>query len=560
MKNIPIGEVLKEDGFITQQQIDEALKQQQNNGKRLGTILVEMGFVTEKQVLGALGKRLNLSLVNLSRSHIDIDAVSKIPRQIAVKYNIIALREENGRLFIAMSDPLNFYAQEDIKQITGMPIEILLAESAKIENAITQAYSDADARIAARQANSSADDLQMPDVEAFDDNGDDSDAPVIKLINSLLEMGDSKNVSDIHIEPFEKNTSVRVRIDGMIIDYMTLSKSIHQSVIARIKIMSNLDIAEKRLPQDGHFKTIINDSVINIRVSVIPTVFGEKAVMRFLSSNDKPLDNSGQFGMNDRAFAAVSRMLRSPHGIIYLTGPTGSGKTTTLYMMLEALAQKQINISTIEDPVEKNIRRVNQMQVNNVAGLTFETGLRALLRQDPDVIMVGETRDAQTASISVRSAITGHLVLSTLHTNDAISSVIRLRDMGVPDYLTANSLIGAVAQRLMRKICTHCAYDDYPTDEEKRIIGNDVKYVRRGRGCEYCSHTGYRGRIAVHEVFCLDRNIRTMISERADMQKIYDYAENVQHMDRLSSSAMELVRKGITTVDEYLRVTYGTEI
>lgn len=427
MKNIPIGEVLKEDGYITQQQIDEALKQQKHNGKRLGTILVDLGFVTEKQVLEALGKRLNLSLVNLSRSHINTDAVSKIPRQLAVKYNTIALREENGKLFIAMSDPLNFYAQEDIKQITGMQIEILLAESKTIEKAIINAYAEAEAKIAARKANTSASEIQMPDVELFNDDGD-SDAPVIKLINSLLEMGDSKNVSDIHIEPFEKNTSVRVRIDGMIIDYITLSKSIHQSVIARIKIMSNLDIAEKRLPQDGHFKTVINHSVINIRVSVIPTVFGEKAVMRFLSSNDKPVDNAEKFGMNDEAFRTVSRMLCSPHGIIYLTGPTGSGKTTTLYMMLESLAKKQINISTIEDPVEKNIKRVNQMQVNNVAGLTFDTGLRALLRQDPDVIMVGETRDAETASISVRSAITGHLVLSTLHTNDAISSVIRLRD------------------------------------------------------------------------------------------------------------------------------------
>ncbi len=558
MKNIPIGEVLKEDGYITQQQIDEALVRQKQEGKRLGTILIDMGFVTEKQVLEALGKRLNLSLVNLSKSHINIDSVSRIPRQLAVKYNAIAVHEDSGRLFVAMSDPLNFYAQEDITQITGMPVEILLAESHIIEKAIITAYSEAEAKIAVRKANTSVIQNEMPDVELPVDDSED-DAPVIKLINSLLEMGDTKNVSDIHIEPFEKNTSVRVRTDGVIIDYVTLSKSLHQSVIARIKIMSNLDIAEKRLPQDGHFKTVLNNSVINIRVSVIPTIFGEKAVLRFLSSNDRPIDNSEYFGMNENAFQIVSNMLRSPHGIIYITGPTGSGKTTTLYMMLEALAEKQVNISTIEDPVEKNIKRVNQMQVNNVSGLTFDTGLRALLRQDPDIIMVGETRDSETASTSVRAAITGHLVLSTLHTNDAISSIVRLRDMGVPDYLTANSLIGTVAQRLMRKICVHCMYEYSASDEEKRILGMNLNTLKKGKGCNYCNNTGYKGRIAVHEIFCTDKNIRTMISNSDDMQKIYDYSRNVQNMSSLRENALDLVIKGMTTVDEFIKVTYGTE-
>ncbi len=558
MKNIPIGEVLKEDGYITQQQIDEALVKQKQEGKRLGTILIDMGFVTEKQVLEALGKRLNLSLVNLSKSHINIDSVSRIPRQLAVKYNAIAVHEDSGRLFVAMSDPLDFYAQEDITQITGMPVEILLAESHIIKKAIITAYSEAEAKIAVKKANTSVIQNEMPDVELPIDDEED-DAPVIKLINSLLEMGDTKNVSDIHIEPFEKNTSVRVRTDGVIIDYVTLSKSLHQSVIARIKIMSNLDIAEKRLPQDGHFKTVLNNSVINIRVSVIPTIFGEKAVLRFLSSNDKPIDNFKYFGMNENTFHIVENMLRSPHGIIYITGPTGSGKTTTLYMMLEALAEKQVNISTIEDPVEKNIKRVNQMQVNNVAGLTFDTGLRALLRQDPDIIMVGETRDSETASTSVRAAITGHLVLSTLHTNDAISSVVRLRDMGVPDYLTANSLIGTIAQRLMRKICTHCVYEYSVSDEEKRILGINLNTLKKGKGCNYCNNTGYKGRIAVHEIFCTDKNIRTMISNGDDMQKIYDYSRNVQNMSSLRENALDLVIKGITTIDEFIKVTYGTE-
>lgn len=556
MKNIPIGEVLKEDGCISQKQLDEALRYQKSSGKRLGSILIDLGFVTEKQVLEALGKRLGLSMASLSRSSVDINAVSKIPRQIAVKYNAVSVKEDNGRLIVAMSDPLDFYAQEDIKQITGMPVEIVLAESDSIKNTISRAYSEAEARIAAHQASISATENQIPETEILDD---DNDVPVIKLINSLLEMGDNRNISDIHIEPFEENTSVRIRKDGLIIDYVTLSKSVHQSVIARIKIMADLDIAEKRLPQDGHFKTVINNSAINIRVSVIPTVFGEKAVLRFLSSDSKLLDNYSQFGMENHEFNIVSKMLSAPYGIIYITGPTGSGKTTTLYMMLEKLAEKPVNISTIEDPVEKNIRKVNQMQVNNTAGLTFNKGLRAILRQDPDIIMVGETRDSETAAVSVRAAITGHLVLSTLHTNDAVSSVVRLRDMGVQNYLLASSLTGIIAQRLMRKICRHCSYDDTPTDEEKFILGNDVKTIKRAKGCTHCSNTGYHGRIAVHEILFIDKNIRNMISDGVNIQKIYDYALNVQHMTTLKDAALRLVKNNITTIDEFLRVTYGAE-
>lgn len=556
MKNIPIGEVLKEDGCISQKQLDEALRYQKSSGKRLGSILINLGFVTEKQVLEALGKRLGLSMANLSRISVDINAVSKIPRQIAVKYNAVSVKEDNGRLVVAMSDPLDFYAQEDIKQITGMPVEIVLAESDSIKNTISRVYSEAEARIAARQASISAAENQIPETEILDD---DNDVPVIKLINSLLEMGNNRNISDIHIEPFEENTSVRIRKDGLIIDYVTLSKSVHQSVIARIKIMADLDIAEKRLPQDGHFKTVINNSAVNIRVSVIPTIFGEKAVLRFLSSDSKLLDNYLQFGMENHEFNIVSRMLSAPYGIIYVTGPTGSGKTTTLYMMLEKLAEKPVNISTIEDPVEKNIRKVNQMQVNNTAGLTFNKGLRAILRQDPDIIMVGETRDSETAAVSVRAAITGHLVLSTLHTNDAVSSVVRLRDMGVQNYLLASSLTGVIAQRLVRKICRHCSYDDTPADEEKFILGNDIKTIKRAKGCTHCSNTGYHGRIAVHEILFIDRNIRNMISDGVNIQKIYDYALNVQHMTTLKDAALRLVKNNITTIDEFLRVTYGAE-
>lgn len=558
MKNIPIGEVLKEYGYITEENIHEALqyqKTEQGAGKRLGVLLLELGFVSERQVLEALGKKLEYPLVDLDDYDIDADTVGKIPKQLASKYNAMLLSEKNNRFQIVMSDPLDFYAQEDIKQIVNAPLDIMLAETANVKKAIEYYYAEVSAKQAAQKANVSAVDFQLPTVEMED--GDD-DVPVIKLINSLLARGYSTNVSDIHIEPFETFTQVRMRIDGLIVDYVTLSKSLHNSIVARIKIMSNLDIAEKRVPQDGNFRTMVENFDISIRVSVIPTVHGEKVVMRYLSS-DTVIDKAGHFGMDAEAYEKISKMLSAPNGIIYITGPTGSGKTTTLYMILEHIAKRQVNISTIEDPVERNLARINQMSVNNTAGLTFSIGLRALLRQDPDVIMLGETRDAETADISVRAAITGHLVLSTLHTNDACSSIVRLEDMGVAPYLVANSLVGIVAQRLVRKVCANCGKEYIPTPEEREIIGNDIPKIRKGEGCHVCNNTGYKGRIAIHEIVAIDKTIKRMIAKGADNQEIQDYAVNEQGMKTLRDCALDLVRKGITTPEEVLKVAYYSD-
>lgn len=426
MKIIPIGEALKEYGYLTDEQLDKALeyqKSEEGKGKRLGDVLLELGFVTQKQVLDVLGKKLELPLVNLDDQIIQNEALMKIPKAIAKKYNAVPISINNNRLTIAMSDPLDFYAREDIKQISGMPVDIVLAETEPIKSAISRGYSEVGAKIVAQKANITAKpENDMPEL-VIDEDGDD-DVPVIRLINSLLARGQSAGASDIHIEPFDDQTIVRMRIDGLIVDYVTVSKSLHASLVARIKIMSNLDIAEKRVPQDGNFRAKLPDNIeINIRVSIIPTIHGEKVVMRYLATNSS-IDHSGTFGMNMANYQTLERMLNAPNGIIYITGPTGSGKTTTLYMVLEELAKRAVNISTIEDPVEKSLPRINQMSVNNLAGLTFSTGLRALLRQDPDIIMLGETRDAETADISVRAAITGHLVLSTLHTNDAVSSIV----------------------------------------------------------------------------------------------------------------------------------------
>lgn len=556
MKNIPIGEVLCEYGYLTQEQLQRALEEQRkDSSKRLGSILMELGFVTERQMLEALGQKLQFRMVQLETYPVDVEAVDKVPRQLAVKYNLVGIREQEGKLTIALSDPLNFYAVEDIRQVTNMPLEICLAEKKSISDVIDFYYAEIEAKQAARQANIAV--AEIPGAFTARVEGDET-APVVKLLNSLLVRGHNTGASDIHIEPFEEATTVRMRIDGMIIEYVTLAKKLHQSLIARIKILSNLDIAEKRMPQDGHFKSTIEGFEMNIRVSVIPTVYGEKAVLRFLSTNTK-IDGSNQFGMSKANYRKMLNMLHNPHGIVYLTGPTGSGKTTTLYMVLEHLAKMQVNISTIEDPVERNIPRINQMQVNNVAGLTFESGLRALLRQDPDIIMVGETRDNETAAISVRAAITGHLVLSTLHTNDAVSSIIRLEDMGLPPYLIANSVVGVVAQRLVRKVCTHCGFSYTPDETEREELTPDIETVWRGKGCHICNHTGYRGRVAIHEIVAIDKNIRRMVVEKASIDTIYEYAVTKQSMKTLKQSMLDLVRGGVTTVEELLKLTYYVE-
>jgi len=553
VKNIPIGEVLKEYGYISEEQIQKALEYQKSNkDKRLGDILVLLGFVTESQMLEALGKRLGLKKISFNDIPIQIDAVKVVPKQLCIKYSLIAFSKNDNQLKVAMSDPLNYYAIEDIRLLANLPLEIFLCEKSNILSAIEFNYAEIDARNVAESTKPEIAEI-APETTSTSSL---EESPVVKLLNSLLIKGYNSNASDIHIEPFEDSTYVRIRIDGMMVDYVKISKSLHTSVIARTKIMSNLNIAEKRIPQDGHFKSTIEGIELNVRVSVIPTVYGEKAVLRFLSTNTQ-LENKEHFGMAQENFEKLDFMLKKPHGIIYITGPTGSGKTTTLYMAIEKLAKKPVNISTIEDPVEKNIARINQMQVNVQAGLTFEAGLRALLRQDPDVIMVGETRDAQTASISVSAAITGHLVLSTLHTNDAVSTIARLSDMGVDSYLIASSLNGVVAQRLIRKICHNCKSAYTPTKSEIGILKTPIEKLYKGMGCHICNNTGYKGRQSIHEILVLDKQIIKMISAKSPVEDIFEYAVSDLKMKTLFDSMRELVVAGISTVEELLKLNYN---
>lgn len=554
-KNLKIGDVLKEQGYISDEQLLGALEiQRSHKDKRLGEVLIEKGFITESQMLEAMAAKMDCEVVNLDTVSVHIEAVARIPRQVAEKYCVLATEITGGRLRVIVNDPLNFYGLEDVRQVTGMELEIFLSEKAPLLKAIHLYYAEISARDAANIAN----EVTANEVEEMEVEEGDGDTPIVNLLNSLIQRAYNTYASDIHIEPFEDKTSVRMRIDGTIVEYVTLKTSVHNSLIARIKILAELDIAERRIPQDGHFKVRQSDGYLNIRVSVIPTVFGEKAVLRLLSNNIH-IDRGNTFGMSEEDYGRLQRMLRSPNGIIYLTGPTGCGKTTTLYMILEELSRRTVNISTIEDPVEKNLPKVNQMQVNPLAGLTFERGLRALLRQDPDIIMVGETRDPETATISVRSALTGHLVFSTLHTNDAASSAIRLKDMGLEPYLIANSMVGVVAQRLMRKVCQDCALTVPITAQEKVILGiheQESFLVKKPCGCPACNHTGYRGRIAIHEILQVDKMIRKLIMDDAPVEEMKAYAIRSQNMKTLKTSALQCLKSGITSVEEAVKVAY----
>lgn len=506
-------------------------------------------------MLTALADRLQTSLIDISTYPVDEDAVNTIPVQMAQHYLMMPVAIHDGVLTVAVNDPLNLYALEDIRQTSGMNVNTLIAEAGPLKDAITYHYAAIKTRQAAANASESATTSDTREV-IIDAGASADDAPIINLVNSLLDKAYQDGASDVHIEPFEKEILVRLRTDGVLLNYMTLNKNVQGALVARIKIMGELDIAERRVPQDGHFRIRIREQIVNVRVSVIPTVFGEKVVMRILASNSD-IDRSETFGMSPDNYEKFSRMLKSPNGLIYITGPTGSGKTTTLYMALASLSTKPVNISTIEDPVEKNLPHLNQMQVHPMAGLTFEVGLRALLRQDPDIIMVGETRDPETASISLRAAITGHLVLSTLHTNDATSTIIRLIDMGAEPYLLSSALVGAVAQRLLRKVCPYCGQVTGLDESEIAFIGRDIPTAKRACGCAKCHNTGYSGRIAVHEVLVADKNVRNMITAGATANEIMNYAIEYQGMETIKQAGIRLVEQGITTMEELQRIAYN---
>lgn len=556
-RKIRIGDVLKELDYINDDELEEALAyQREHRGVRLGQTLINLGYITEDQMLDALSKRLDVPLVDIGAVDVDIDAVRLVPENVAQETSTLPIAATDSTITIVTDDPLNFYGIEEIRQLTGRSVEVKLAKHTPIVRAQQYYYAEVNPFTEAEDA--SLDFNSLSDLAQIDVTADASDAPIVNLLNSLIQRAYRAGASDIHIEPFQDFTNIRIRVDGIINDYLTVSRTVHAPLLARVKIVSNMDIAERYLPQDGHFRTMVAGEDVNVRVSVIPTVYGEKAVLRLLSNNTK-IEHTTTYGMLDGDYEKFCKILAAPNGIIYLTGPTGSGKTTTLYMVLQALSNELVNISTIEDPVEKNIPRITQVQVNETAGLTFDVGLRSLMRQDPDIIMVGETRDATTAAIAVRAAITGHLVFSTLHTNNAASSIARLIDMGVEPFMVSSSLAGVVAQRLMRKVCPHCAEQRAATEHEVEILGlapGTQVMLTEGKGCRNCNQTGYRDRIAIHEILQVDRTIRRMINDKKSVDDVQAYAVANQGMKTLADAASAAVIAGKTTLEEYLKIVY----
>mgnify|MGYP003817174549 CR=1 FL=1 len=559
MKNIPLGQILVEAGLLTPDKLDEALRLQKEKHVKLGDMLIELGYITEDQLIGALEKRLGVPVINLAEKAVTIEAIQLVPEETARRNTLVPVSVDGGVLTVATTDPLNYYAFGEIEMSTGLKVQPMLARKSEIAASIEKYYSQYQMASAASNVNAQFDVAQLEDLrgEDYDEMLDRVEqAPVVRLVNTILSQAYKMRASDIHIEPGADNVRVRFRVDGDLIEAMLLNSTVHVSLVTRLKIMAGIDIAERRIPQDGRFTTDVNGAPLNVRVSTLPTVYGEKVVIRLLGDNTVKLMRLTELGMLESNYALFQRMIHSPNGIILMTGPTGSGKSTTIYAALTEINDPKVNIVTVEDPVEREIKNINQVQINNKAGLTFASGLRSILRQDPDIIMVGEIRDAETASIAARAAITGHLVLSTLHTNDAASSFLRLIDMGIEPYMVASSVIGVVAQRLVKLICPYCREEYTPTEAELAFFGpHDGVHFYHGKGCPRCNYTGYSGRTAVHEMLIVNQELRELILERAPSQRIVEAVKG-QGFQSLKDNIALLVREGKTTTSELMRVTY----
>jgi type IV pilus assembly protein PilB len=552
-----LGELLIEAELITRDQLDEALTLQKSSGKKLGEVLLDMNAISERKILEILEFQLQVPLVDLGLFEIDKEAPLLINEAMARRHNILPISRENSQIILAMSDPLNFQAIDDVRLFSGMTVKPVIALQAEIISMIDRYYSREGAEKAVEDISKDFNFEQISEQDA-DQLSEIKNAPVVRLVNSIIQHAVRARASDIHIEPFETSLRVRFRIDGELQEIMKSTKTAHPALVTRIKIMSKLDIAEKRLPQDGRIEMTVEGRDVDLRISLLPTVYGEKVVMRILGRNDM-LMSKAQLGFSEDNVVLFNRIIRSSNGIILVTGPTGSGKTTTLYAVLRELNKINRNIITVEDPVEYHLEGISQVQVNVKAGLTFANGLRSILRQDPDIIMIGEIRDAETAQIAVRAAITGHLVLATVHTNDTASTITRLIDMGIEPYLVSSSVVGITAQRLMRRICSNCKTSYIPDRTEMEILKiREPIPVFRGAGCSSCNHTGYRGRIAIHEILPINSQIRELIDKKASIDHVRSVAIR-QGTTTLRENSTALVLKGVTTTEELLKVTYSVE-
>ncbi len=559
-----LGELLLAAGTITQEELEKGLALQKTQKGRLGEVLIANGIITEDQLIEALQMQLGIEYVDLSKINIPTELASVVPKNIAKQYSVVPVRVKKDELYLAMSDPLNFYAIEEVRKAVRKKVVPMVAHSASVERAIQVLYGNEGAAKAIEEMKREAAAGNQNDTPAQDsafvaNQIDDSvnSAPTIRLVNSIIERAINERASDIHLEPRENEMVVRMRIDGLMRTILTVPKDLQSSVISRIKIMSGLDISERRIPQDGRFNVRVRDKNIDLRISTLPTVYAEKIVARLLdkSGGNITKEKIGLTGHDEEMF---DKMIKCRSGVLLIVGPTGSGKSTTMYAMIGELNTPDVNMVTLEDPVEYNIDGVNQVPINEKTGMTFANGLRAILRQDPDIIGVGEIRDGETAEIAMRSAITGHVVISTIHTNDAIGTIERLENIGVEPYLVASALRGVISQRLMRRICPQCRKAYTPDDGELLELGlqpEEGLEFYRGAGCPACFDTGYRGRIAVFEMLDVNSRVRRLIAEGASRPEIEAELKKPENgFVSLRENAMRLVREGVTTTTELLRV------
>ncbi len=587
-----LGELLLKAKLISEEQLQLGLEEQKKFGGRLGFNLIKLGFIKEEDVLWFLSKQYGVPTINLNNFEVDEETIKLIPVDLAKKYNCIPISLMVGTLTVAMVDPSNVFAIDDIKFLTGFSVETVVTSESSFKKAFEKYFRKKKAdslEINAKDYDLGDQDMMddsdlneefddaIVDVENFDnivkgaiddvevveeqeeESGFDVEAPIVKLVNGILIKAIKMEVSDIHIEPYEKAFRVRYRLDGVLRKAMGLPLKIKNAVVSRIKIMSKLDIAEKRLPQDGRIKLKLGKKKdMDFRVSVLPTIFGEKVVLRLLDKANLQLDMT-KLGFETKSLELFQEAIQKPFGMVLVTGPTGSGKTTTLYSALSQLNKEHTNIMTAEDPVEFNLHGINQIQVKEQIGLTFAAALRSFLRQDPDIVMVGEIRDRETAEIGIKAALTGHLVLSTLHTNDAPGTIGRLLNMGMEPFLVSSAVILIVAQRLTRKICSECKEEITPPIKALLHLGfleeeMDSLKIYKGKGCNNCGNTGYKGRLALYEVMKITENIKELILNEAPINEIKKIARQ-GGMQTLRDSGMQKIREGTTTIDEVLRVT-----
>ena len=557
-----IGDLLISEGLIAREQLDQALTEQRGSGMRLGYVLVKMGFVRELEITKMLARQYQVPAVDLGKFKVDERIVKLVPADVALKHTVLPLKRDGRSLTVAMVEPGNVQVLDDLKFITRCDIVPVIAGEYTLRTAIEKYYEKTDSQL--ESLLEGMDEAELEIVEEQDEDEDPAsladNAPVVKLINGLLADAVRRGVSDIHIEPFEHELRVRYRIDGALQEVMRPPIKLKAALTSRVKIMSNLNIAERRVPQDGRIKIKVGKKVIDFRVSTLPVIFGEKIVMRILDKGNLTLDLQ-TFGFEPQAEKDLMAAIMNPYGMVLVTGPTGSGKTTTLYSALSQVNNIDVNIMTAEDPVEYNIHGINQVLVRNEIGMTFAAALKAFLRQDPNIIMVGEIRDLETGSIAIKAALTGHLVLSTLHTNDAPSTVTRMIDMGIEPFNVASAVNLIVAQRLIRRICKECKTEIEYTSEELAALGRKEESVAditfyKGAGCDACEDTGYRGRAGLYEVMALSPALRRLILQGASTADLQDQAVEDGMLTLRMDGIMKL-RKGVTTLEEIVKETAG---